>query len=637
MASSGSDSGGEDSEGGGASGAEVDEPHTEEERLALAAFGCAERGDTTELRRLAEEDSVDLGMIDEGGCSLAHEAAAEGQASVIRLLGEGAGDMLQRVRSTLDKHEAELGWTPFHAAASQGHGECIVALAQIAYNAGAPSAMAAADILEARDCDGGTPLHVAAMSGHVVAINALLEIGEPLDIPMWTPVGARDSNNLTALQTAIIEGRVEAVRALVRWGCTYGSAHDVRLHLLGANDASGFSNAFHFAAASGQAAVINGIQDEMWQHFRERSSRPMIDLLSAPDADHMTPLHRAVTRGHAACCAPLDFSVTGEGSLLLHDAWGVCALDGQGRSSAHLAAAGGHVECLHELLRIGLPVRWLLRADASRGLPTQYAAHHGQLSFLLELTKATQRPEHYDCCNTINTGSAKRARRPSKRASDSRIPIWQRARPKLGDGVSNGLEAPECGCSLLHELQRDTSISDSARKVAANAAWCFLTAAYQRLAFAAIFTPTFPSLRLRGGTSATIDTIARLPRAGNRSWIRADGKTFFEDIETSPGWVEILGPSLRRLVGAGYAATAVAARFSQQGGWTWNTDPDRTSPATAGKIVCHLGRLTHKRSSRPNHGSSPNSSTNRRKRDRSVHNKKRRRGASKVLIVTIDD
>ena len=79
---------------------EDDEPLSQEERLALSAFACAERGDAAELRRLAGR-GVELGMVDEGGCSLAHEAAAGGQAGVVRLLGETTGDVLQRVRATL--------------------------------------------------------------------------------------------------------------------------------------------------------------------------------------------------------------------------------------------------------------------------------------------------------------------------------------------------------------------------------------------------------------------------------------------------------------------------------------------------------------------------------------------------------
>ncbi len=590
-------------------------PLTREEQLALAAFECAERGDTVELRRLAE-CGVDLGMVDEGGCSLAHEAAAEGQAGVVQLLGESTGEALQRVQETLSAQEAELGWTPFHAAASQGHADCIVALSQIADDPGI-------SIWGVRDRDGGTPLHVAAMAGHAKAVHALLTtLGDHSGEPLWSQVVARDHNSLTALQGAIIEGRVETVRALVRWACTVDSAKAVARNLLGANDASGYSNAFHFGATAGQPAAITVIQDELWQHFHERSVRPMLKLLAARDADGLTPLHRAVARGHATCCAPLDFS---DASISTSDAWGCCALDGQGRTALHLAAAGGHVNCLHELLRIGLPVQWLLRPDSSYGLPTQYAAHHGHLEFLLALAQASRKPEHF-----MATGTSMRDDLASQNTVIAgeclQCPTWQRPRPRSDGGLDSGLKVAQRGGSLLHELERDCSISDDARKVAAGAAWCFLTAAYQRLAFAATFTQKSAALHLRGGTAATIDATARLPRAGNCSWLQADGATLFEDIEMTSGWVEVLGPSLRWLVGAGHATAEVGARFRRQGGWAWNASAENGHSARPGSEIRNRG-----------HGDGESSSKRRSRHDRNGRKKQRRSGASKVIVVSIDE
>ena len=198
---------------------EDDEPLSQEERLALSAFACAERGDAAELRRLAGR-GVELGMVDEGGCSLAHEAAAGGQAGVVRLLGETTGDVLQRVRATLGAQEAELGWTPFHAAASQGHAECIEALAQITDDP-------ATSIWLTRDREGGTPLHVAAMAGHVTAVRALLAtLPEGAGEGAWSAVAARDHSDLTALHSAIIEGRAEVNFFQTRGSlCTHTPAH----------------------------------------------------------------------------------------------------------------------------------------------------------------------------------------------------------------------------------------------------------------------------------------------------------------------------------------------------------------------------------------------------------------------------
>ena len=49
--------------------------------------------------------------MDEGGTSLAHEAAMNGHSEIITVLGEATGEMLKDVLDTFAKPEEELGWT----------------------------------------------------------------------------------------------------------------------------------------------------------------------------------------------------------------------------------------------------------------------------------------------------------------------------------------------------------------------------------------------------------------------------------------------------------------------------------------------------------------------------------------------
>jgi hypothetical protein len=211
-------------------------------------------------------------------------------------------------------------------------------------------------------------------------------------------------------------------------------------------------------------------------------------------------------------------------------------------------------------------------------------------------------------------------------------PTWQRPRPRNDCILGSGLERAQRGGSLLRELARDISISEDARKVAADASWCFLTGAYQRLAFAVIFAQQSASLRLPGGTAAIIDATARLPRAGNYSWLKADGVTLLEDIEMNLGWVEVFGASLRRLAGAGHATAEVAMRFRQQGGWAWNAGTENSAQISGAHSAGPVGG-NRKRGRRNGKGGSSRGS----RRVRADRKKVRRRGASKVLVVAIDD
>jgi ankyrin repeat protein len=207
-------------------------------RDAAAAFDAAQAGDTGALRVLASGPAgADiLAFADEQERTLAHEAAMAGHAAVLELLGGLA--QVKRVRGTpatedpvcsaLFAPEQELGYTPAHVAAEQGHTECLLALCMAA------DALAAADpsstpaqkppcVLTASSVDGNTPLGLAAMAGHPATLAAALrrlQAHATNGGRMYCTIAhVRRPNGagMSALQQAIVEGHGECVEELVRW------------------------------------------------------------------------------------------------------------------------------------------------------------------------------------------------------------------------------------------------------------------------------------------------------------------------------------------------------------------------------------------------------------------------------------
>ena len=103
--------------------------------------------------------------------------------------------------------EHELGWTPAHAAADQGHAACLRLLV----------ASPMVDLV-AEDHGGNTPVHLAASAGRhraVAAVLALKEFEEPLGWDKRLSVlGRHNMSGQTPLACAIAEGRPRCVAGL---------------------------------------------------------------------------------------------------------------------------------------------------------------------------------------------------------------------------------------------------------------------------------------------------------------------------------------------------------------------------------------------------------------------------------------
>ncbi|TRY97207.1 hypothetical protein DNTS_013710 [Danionella cerebrum] len=306
-------------------GADVDEssgghPSAITPLLAAAAMGHA----GTVNRMLFWGAAVD-GIDGEGRTALCL-AAAKGSVEVVQALLDRGLD---------ENHKDDLGWTPLHAAACEGHKSVCAILTE-------RSSMARVGEL---DVEGRSPLILAAQEGHYSTVRLLLERKAPID--------HRAYDGHSALTAAALQGHREIVELLMR----RGADTDVRdaegrplLYLLvleghldmatlliekggvpmESKDAEGRS-AIHVAAWRGD---LEGIE-LLLNHGADPNSR---------DLDGRPPLHSVAWGGHAAA-----------GRLLLQ-AKGInvdLACKQQGATALSIAAQEGHAEILAMLLEKG--------------------------------------------------------------------------------------------------------------------------------------------------------------------------------------------------------------------------------------------------------------------------------------------
>lgn len=315
-------------------GADVDEsagayPSAITPLLAAAAMGHA----GTVNRMLFWGAAVD-GIDGEGRTALCL-AAAKGSIEVVRALLDRGLD---------ENHKDDLGWTPLHTAACEGHKNICAVLTE-------QGSMARVSEL---DVEGRTPLILAAQEGHCSTVRLLLERKSPID--------HRAYDGHSALSAAALQGHREVVELLLR----RGADTDVR-------DAEGRPLLY--------LLILEGCLD-LATLLIEKGGVP----LESRDAEGRTALHVAAWQG----------DLDGIELLLRHGA-DPNALDSEGRPALHSVAWRGHLDAGRLLLRArGIKVDLACKKQGATALSIAAQEGHTEIvTMLLENGAEPDLVDHY--------------------------------------------------------------------------------------------------------------------------------------------------------------------------------------------------------------------------------------------------
>ena len=285
----------------------------------------ASRNGHVELAKMLLENGANITVAENNGWTPLHIASRNGQAEVVKVLLEKGVDIMAMKKDFTPLHSAccdgyievakvllekgadaaatsNDGWTPLLIASCYGH----VELAKLLLEKGADVTAVCND----GDNDGYTPLHMASNNGHVEVVKVLLEKGANLT--------AVAKAGYTPLHMASNNGHVEVVKVLLEKGAN-----------LIAVDKAGCTP-LHVASREGHIEVVTLLLD--YGGVSEFTRDSLCDLLcSLAYRGCLAPLRLLIERHH------IDYNQT----------------DIQGRSAAHFAARGGHVDTLEYLLTSG--------------------------------------------------------------------------------------------------------------------------------------------------------------------------------------------------------------------------------------------------------------------------------------------
>jgi len=209
--------------------------------------------------------------------------------------------------------------TPLHAACERGHTSCVSLLASFR-----PSQANAAGV---------APLHVAACGGHAAACALLLLAGADVD-----GAGFR---SLTPLHGAAVSGSVAVVMLLLLAGADPRAVSYDRL------------TALHMAVSAAARSHILSDVGRALAGAAPTSLDVVSVLLAAGAHANAVDVHQC-TALHHLCGSPVfspDDAVHAARLLLRHGA-DPLLVDRNGRTALHMAAAGGCVAVVLELLRV---------------------------------------------------------------------------------------------------------------------------------------------------------------------------------------------------------------------------------------------------------------------------------------------
>ncbi|KAM4558014.1 uncharacterized protein ankrd50l isoform 2-T2 [Odontesthes bonariensis] len=268
---------------------------------------------------------------------------SEGRTALCLAAGRGS---LEVVRTLLDRgldenHKDDLGWTPLHAAACEGHRAVCAALRE-------QGSMARVGEM---DNEGRTPLILAAQEGHWSTVKLLLDRSSPID--------HRAYNGHSALSAAFLEGHADVAELLMK----RGADTDVR-------DAEGRPLLY---------LLVLEARLDMASLLIEKGGVP----LESQDSVGRTSLHVAVWHGYVEIVY-----------LLLKHGANPNAQDTAGRPPMHSVAWMGHTKVGHCLLETNEVNVHLACHQGATAL--SIAAQEGHANIVIMLLERGANPNHMD-------------------------------------------------------------------------------------------------------------------------------------------------------------------------------------------------------------------------------------------------
>lgn len=324
----------------------------------------ATRGKNTALHMAAQDGHSDVCklLLDGNASDLVNLRTGLGQTAILKAAFSGHAETVTYLHSKgADMAPTTLGWTPMHAAASNGHVAVIHALLQVGTD------------YQGKDLCYRQPLHLAAVRGHLEATRIFVERGVEVDEMCMDQRDTKNRNlTLTPLALAVVGGHSSVFHYLLEKKADLGKIKLLKNATL-----------LHWGASSGNYEIVRAlVQDFGMDPF-------------AKDLGGLTPFHRCAQGGRieiarflwnspssakdidvrdASMCTPLLFATelgnAGLAKFYLDNGADAQAVDCLGRNAAYLTVdfSDGDTEERTKTLKI------LLQYGASVSLPERHGS-----------------------------------------------------------------------------------------------------------------------------------------------------------------------------------------------------------------------------------------------------------------------
>uniref|UniRef100_A0A6U3Q8H2 Uncharacterized protein n=2 Tax=Ditylum brightwellii TaxID=49249 RepID=A0A6U3Q8H2_9STRA len=313
------------------SGADASNTRTD----GITALMTASVGGHADAVEVLLENGADPRATDSDGLNPLMNAAENGTVAVLKLLVDGAGDggdvkYVDTISTT--------GFTPLIIASAHGHTDAV----------GYLITEANANVNQIHPENGVTPLMYAAASGHVDVMKVLLEDGK-VDIDQL------HSNKGSALLEAATGGASEAISFLIEKGAKFDLIDDDGVTPLMAVASQGHLDGVNSILAALKNAMS---EDQVKEHINLASFSGGTSVMFAAAGGHPKCTQALIENGadvNAIAQATPDYleklaKMIEEGTVEETDPH----VDGV--TAVHVAAQGGHLECVKHLVAAGADV-----------------------------------------------------------------------------------------------------------------------------------------------------------------------------------------------------------------------------------------------------------------------------------------